>query len=143
MSIKEIKCMTEGNDIEAIIYKRIQRHVFMLYPFADVETRIVSVFKDGRLPDGIYVFLVSEYINFVMGIPAELIHKMIVNEFYTPFHEESVGKFLKVFMDEVESRKKLAAEGVEIKTTLGKPTLEIHFKLRRKSLLKRILGVLK
>lgn len=143
MSIKEIRNANEGNNIESIIFNRIYRHIFMLYPFADVETRIVSVYEDKRLSDGVYVFIVSEYLNFVMGIPPELIHKMIVNEFYTPFHEESAGKMLKAFIEEVNNRKILASKGVEIKSTLGKPLIEYHFKVKRKSLLKRLLGVLK
>ncbi len=146
MAIKEIYNSKDGNKIEALIFERIQKHIFMLYsmkPLQCISIRLLSVLNYKHFDDGIYLYMVSEHVDFIMRFPEYIITKMIAQEFYTPFHEENVSAFLKSYIDEVEKYKNLKSNGVEIKNNGGKVLLQVHFKQEKKNWLKSLLEGLK
>jgi len=145
MQIKEIRNSKDGNNIESIIYDRINRHIFMLYsmkPLQDIKIQLLSVTEHPYIRKGLYVYLVSEALDFMMRIPEEMIFKMITQEFYTPFHEDSIRPLLKQYMDEVENYKNLKAKGVHFINRAGKVLMQIHFAEKKKGVLKRVLEAL-
>lgn len=138
MTIKEIINEKDGNNIEQIIFNRLKRHVFMLYPFADVQVRLVSALDCKNCDDGEYVYIVSENIDFIMKLHPDHIQKMICQEFYNPFFEDDVRKLFKNFME--EATKKTPPNVVQLRPNKCKPCMWIYFKDKKKSVLKRILG---
>lgn len=137
MSIKEIFNESEGNNIEAIIFSRLQRHIFMLYPFADVQVGLVSVVDEPEYNDGEYVFIVSKNINFLMDIHPYHIQKMICMEFYNPFFEDDLKECLKNYIEATKKLKSLPVSSSEMKQ---KPCMRVFVRDKKKSVLKRILG---
>lgn len=143
MGIKEIINAKDGNEIESLIFKRIQRHIFMLYsmrPLQNISFRLLSVIDCKYFRDGIYIYMTSEHIDFLMHLPKHIINRMIAQEFYTPFHEDNIKPFLEKYIKEVEEYKNLKTRGIHIKNNCGKVLMQIYFKRDKKSLLKRILG---
>ncbi len=138
MTLKEIINENDGNNIERIIFERIRRHIFMLFPFADVQVRLVSALDDERCEDGEYVYLVSEKMDFIMRLHPAHIQKMISQEFYNPFFEDSLRSILKTYMSEVD--KKTPANVVDINKNKPKPCMWVYFKDKKPSVLKRLLG---
>lgn len=140
MAIKEIKNSKDGNNIESIIFERINRHIFMLYsmkPLQDIQIQLLSVTDHNYIQDGIYIYLVSEGIDFMMRIPEGMLIRMVTQEFYTPFHEDSVRPLLKQYINEVEVYKNLKAQGVKMINKAGKVLMQIHFKEQKKNVLQR------
>lgn len=143
MALKEIINEKDGNNIEAIIFSRVKRHIFMLYPFADVQPRVISIINEPGYTDGIYIFLVSECIDLVMRIPEEHLLKMIAQEFYNPFYENQLRQILKSYIEQTEQYKKDIKSGVRIANNKQKPCLYVYFHKEKQSVLKRLLGGLK
>jgi len=135
MTVKEIFNEAEGNDIERIIFNRFRRHIFMLYPYADVQMRLISIVDEPGYNNGEYFFIVSEYINFLMDIHPYHIQKMICMEFYNPFFEDDLRTCLKNFM---ESTTKLKSLPVENAAQRKKPCMRVYFRDKKKNVLKRI-----
>lgn len=143
MTIKEVRNEKEGNNIEAIIFNRVKRHIFMLYPFADVRVCIASVVNEKEYRNGIHILLESEGMNFVMQIPAEFLIKMIAQEFYNPFFEDSLREILKGYIAETENYKKGIKSGARMPDNKSEQCLYVFFRSEKPSVLKRLLGGLK
>lgn len=143
MTIKEIRNESDGNNIEAIIFNRIKRHVFMLYPFADVKVCVISVLDEKRYQNGIYISLISDGLDMFMRVPEDFLTKMIAQEFYNPFFEESLRKLLKTYIEETENYKKDIKSGARKADNQQKPYWHIFFKQEKQGPLKRLLGGLK
>lgn len=141
MTIKEIINEKDGNNIERIIFERIRKHIFMLYPFSDVQVRLVSALDEENCEDGEYVYIVSENIDLIMRLHPAHIHKMICQEFYNPFFEDRLREILKTYISEAD--KKMPANVVSINRNKPKPCLWIYFHDKKPSVLKRLLGGLK
>lgn len=138
MVLKEIVNEKDGNNIERIIYERIRRHIFMLFPFANVQVRIVSVLDDNRCEDGEYVYLVSEKMDLIMRLHPYHIQKMICQEFYNPFFEDSLRPILKNYIE--AAGKKTPANVVDINKNKPKPCMWVYFHNKKPNVLKRLLG---
>lgn len=143
MTIKEIRNESDGNNIEAIIFNRIKRHVFMLYPFADIRISIISVLNEKKYQSGIYVFLISDELDMFMRIPDDFLIKMITQQFYNPFFEEPLRKLLKTYIEEIENYKKRTKADTRKADKWQKPHWYIKIKQEKQGLLKRLLGGLK
>lgn len=140
MTIKKIFNENEGNKIEALIFERIRRHGFMIYPFSDVKPVICTVIDEEKYLDGVYIWLQGTYTELIMRIPQYLLIKMIAQEFYNPFFEDDLRGIYKKFMDNEEEYKKLKAKGLECPVMKNRACIHIFFKENKPTLLKRFLG---
>ncbi len=143
MTIKRIFNEKDGNNIESLIYERIRRHAFMLFPFSDVKPTICTVIDEKRFLDGVYIWLQGAYSELIMRIPQYMLIKMVAQEFYNPFFEDELREIFKKFMNNEQNYKELKAKGVETPAMKNKVCIHIFFKENKPTLLNRILGGLK
>lgn len=143
MTIKRIFNEKEGNNIESIIYERIRRYVFMLFPFSDVKLVVCTTVDEKEYTDGVYVWLEGVYSALIMRIPEYILIKMVAQEFYNPFFEDGVREIFKKFMTNEEDYKKLKSKGTETPAMKSKTCIQIFFSEKRPPFLKRLLGGLK
>ena len=140
MTIKNIINEKDGNNIESIIFNRIKRHSFMLYPFSDVKSVIHTVIDEKKFLDGIYVELQGNFSALIMRIPQQMLIKMVAQEFYNPFYEDDLREIYKRFMENEDKYKNLKAKGIETPAMKNKICIHIFFNENKPTLLKRILG---
>lgn len=140
MTIKKIFNEKEGNKIEALIFERIRRHAFMLYPFSDVKTVICTVIDEKNYMDGVYIWLRGTYTELIMRIPQYVLIKMVSQEFYNPFFEDDLREIFKKYMENEEEYKKLKSKGIETPAMKNPACIHIFFQENKPTLLKRILG---
>ena len=140
MTIKNIINEKDGNNIESIIFNRIKRHSFMLYPFSDVNPIMHTVIDEKKFLDGIYVELQGNFSTLIMRVPQQMLIKMVAQEFYNPFYEDDLREIYKRFMENEDKYKNLKAKGIETPAMKNKICIHIFFNENKPTLLKWILG---
>ena len=140
MTIKNIINEKDGNNIESIIFNRIKRHSFMLYPFSDVKPVMHTVIDEKKFLDGIYVELQGNFSTLIMRVPQQMLIKMVAQEFYNPFYEDDLREIYKRFMENEDKYKNLKAKGIETPAMKNKICIHIFFNENKPTLLKWILG---
>ncbi len=142
MTVREIVNAHEGNAIEAIIFERIKKFLFMMYPFADYRMALISVHKEKSTRSGIYIRFINEKAAAccVVKLNKEDVLEMIVNEYYTPFHNPEVKKGFEDFIAFIEKNKNEKARKPENEFKI----IHVQFTRRngKSSLLKFLEGLL-
>lgn len=137
--IKTIINESDGTDIEAKILRKIQQHIFMLYPMSGVRASLISVANDKEYKEGIYIYLIGYGANFFMRIPEEYLVRTIAYDTYNPFFEDEVNKKLKKYIKRDEELKKVRLKAAHLRNMPGKIIFEVSRKPGKKHLLKCIL----